>query len=162
MTNQHDVLNQEESKIAQELAQEKKDIKKYWFHHSVFATSFFDAQSIIIPDGERFIISSVQKLIPKIQDEEFKIKVSNLIHEESAHSRVHEAYNQMLSREGYRLDFSARLGKHMFSFFRKYFSDMTNLAISMSLEYFTFIFSKNGIENNLFDGDGVDKKLKRL
>lgn len=138
------------------------DIKKYWFHDSVFASSFFDAQSIIIPDGERFVISSVERAVSNISDEQFGNRIKNLLHEESAHSEVHDAYNQMLQREGYKLGFFAKLGGRIFYFFKKNFPNTINLGISSSIEYFTFIFSKHAFENNLFDGDRIDERLRRL
>jgi len=139
-----------------------QSIPKHWFHNSIFISSLFDASSVTIPDGERFIIASVQKLLPRVTNTELKTKLVTLLHEEAAHFRVHDAYNHMLVREGYRIGFATNLGKKTFTFFAKHCSGMTNLGISMCVEYFTLLFSKQILEHNVLNADGVDERLKRV
>lgn len=157
-----DVLNKRESTEASNLAKHHENIKKYWFHDSVFKSSFFDASSVIIPRGERFVIHSVEKLLHKVHDEKLKEEMTHLIHEETAHSRVHDAYNMMLEREGYNLHLSNSIENMIFPNFEKYLSPMTNLGISMCIEYFTLIFAKHTFEQSVLEDEGVDKRLKRV
>ncbi len=136
-------------------------IKKFWFHRSVFITSYFDASSVVIPEGERFVIASAEKVLGRIRDQELAERAATLLHEEGAHARVHDAYNLMLAREGYSLKYS-RVGPRLFNWMKRYLSDTTNVGISMCTEYFTLLFSKAVLEHGVLGEVGVDPRLARL
>ena len=156
MENHQEVLNKKEAVAAQRLAKHNENIKKYWFHDSVFKSSLGDASSIIIPRIERFIIHTVNRFLPTVSDQKLKAELTNLLHEETSHARVHDAYNAMLKREGYKINLSLKLEDSMFSFLEKFSSPLSNLGVCMCTEFFTLIFAKHTIEQKIFDEEGVD------
>jgi len=162
MENHQEVLNKKEAVAAQRLAKHNENIKKYWFHDSVFKSSLGDASSIIIPRIERFIIHTVNRFLPTVSDQKLKAELTNLLHEETSHARVHDAYNAMLKREGYKINLSLKLEDSMFSFLEKFSSPLSNLGVCMCTEFFTLIFAKHTIEQKIFDEEGVDPRLKRV
>src|SRR3989338_3796521 len=158
----HDVLDEKKIDIVERLAKHHEHIKKYWFHDSVFKSSYYDASSIVVPRGERFVIHSVERLLAKAKDKKLIEEMHHLIHEETAHTRVHDAYNAMLKREGYNIYLSHKVEDWFFGLFEKYFPPLTNLGISMCIEFFTLIFAKHTFEKKVLEDDGIDKRLKRV
>ena len=156
-----DFISSKESEVAGKLAFKHQGIKKYWLHDSVFISSFFDSSSFLIPDTERFIVKLVKRIAPDISDEELRKKAELLIHEESAHYSVHESYNTMLLREGYKIGFPMYINTAIFKFADKYFSNLTNMAITLTIEFFTLIVAKQFVPF-LAAQINVDERLKRL
>ena len=78
-------------------------IRTYWFDDNPVVTSFFNGLSVSIPEIERFIVGAAKDTLPLIRNHELKKSVEILTHEEEAHATVHDAYNNLLRKQGYRI-----------------------------------------------------------
>jgi uncharacterized protein len=77
------------------------DIPRYWLGRDAHKTRYFDALSLMFPDGERFFIDSVRAFRPAVAgDAELDAAVAGFIGQEAMHSREHLAYNERLQRQG--------------------------------------------------------------
>ena len=92
------VVNEREKLAADALMRAHVPITQTWLHHNAFLTSFFNASSVTIPHAERITIDSVEEALPRISDETLLREAQKIIHEEAAHYRVHDAYNEYLAR----------------------------------------------------------------
>lgn len=78
----------------------RADIPRYWLGNDAHITRFFDAMSLMFPDGERFFIDSVRAFRPAIADDaELNEAVGAFIGQEAMHSREHLEYNERLERQ---------------------------------------------------------------
>ncbi|MGV2481099.1 UNVERIFIED_CONTAM: metal-dependent hydrolase, partial [Salmonella enterica subsp. enterica serovar Weltevreden] len=51
------------------------DIPRYWLGGDAFKTRFFDAMSVLFPEGEKFFIACVRDYRDQIQDPELRAQV---------------------------------------------------------------------------------------
>jgi uncharacterized protein len=81
--------------------QMQADIPRYWLNGDAHQTRYFDALSLMFPDGERFFIDSVRTFRPDIADDAaLDAAVGGFIGQEAMHSREHLAYNERLEKQG--------------------------------------------------------------
>lgn len=149
-----------EKKIAY-LRRKHVPIKKYWFHDDVFKSSFFDASSIIIPSAEEYIIELVQKMEHLIRNKKLVKEKNHLIDEESAHSKVHNAYNRMLEGEGYDINAYRKSLQKLQTFLFKYLSLKSQLAVCAGIEHMTASMSLLAIDYGIMDV-GIDERMRKV
>jgi uncharacterized protein len=79
----------------------QSDIPRYWLDGDAHLTRYFDALSLMFPDGERFFIDSVRAFRVQVTDDPaLDDAVTGFIGQEAMHSREHLAYNERLERQG--------------------------------------------------------------
>jgi predicted metal-dependent hydrolase len=114
------------------------DIPRYWLDGDAHLTRFFDALSLMFPDGERFFIDSVRAFRAQIADDPvLNAEVGGFIGQEAMHSREHVEYNDRLERQG--------IGANELMMVLRKFQDkrartlppLGQLAITVCLEHFT-------------------------
>lgn len=80
---------------------------KDWHEQGPFITHFFNALSLLFPQGELFFMDSVRHYRQRIDDPALKQEIQGFIGQEAMHSREHLAYNDLLQAAGlpaHRLD----------------------------------------------------------
>jgi len=156
------VVNEREARHAWELMEEGALIPARWFKRQAFASIFFDAGSVSIPEAERLVISTAEEAAQYVIDPVLREKLHKLIAEETAHSRVHDAYNAYLARKGYPV---AKYEKEFAGWARwlnTRFSLMTRLAICATVEHFTACISRQILDTGIFEGEDVDERMDRV
>lgn len=128
------------------------NIPRYWHGGRRSVTHFFNAMSIVFPVGERFFIRSVKANLPFVKDAQLRKDIKAFMGQEGAHTREHEAYNRMLSDQGYpirRLEeetlFLLRLAKRVFN-------DRGQLGVTMGLEHLTAVLGNWFLLRGSFEG----------
>ncbi len=129
------------------------DIPKYWLGGDAFKTRFFDAMSILFPEGEKFFISCVRDYRDQITDPELAAQVKDFIYQEGQHGMVHTQFNDRLKAQGIEVDRILNKQKSiMFGFFRKRFPRTFTLGQTAAAEHLTALmahgFFKAGIMEN--------------
>lgn len=74
----------------------------WWNDGDAFRSRLFDAISLLLPSGEKFVIAVASDWLnaqPKtrLPDDELRLEVQRFIREEIAHSRAHRLYNDRLA-----------------------------------------------------------------
>lgn len=114
------------------------DIPRYWLDGDAHKTRFFDALSLMFPDGERLFIDSVRAFRADIADDPpLNAAVGGFIGQEAMHSREHLQYNERLEQQG--------IGANALIVVLRTFQDkrartlplLGQLAITICLEHFT-------------------------
>src|SRR5882757_3212003 len=76
------------------------DIPKYWLGGDPFKTRFFDAMSLLFPEGEKFFIACVRDYRDRIADPELQAQVKDFIYQEGQHGMVHTRFNDRVKAQG--------------------------------------------------------------
>ena len=114
------------------------DIPRFWVEGDAHKTRFFDAMSLMFPDGERFFIDSVRAFRDRIADDPvLDIQVGGFIGQEAMHSREHLQYNERLEKQGIGADELVRLLKTFQEKRAKKLPPLGQLAVTICLEHFT-------------------------
>lgn len=113
-------------------------IPVHWFADNCHMTRFFDAMSIMFPEGERAFIESVQHYRHRVgNDTELARTVTEFVAQEALHSREHVRYNRRLQEQGAPVEQLERCVAAQQAFARRYLPPGARLAITVCLEHFT-------------------------
>ncbi|MBE1162685.1 metal-dependent hydrolase [Dyella acidiphila] len=114
------------------------DIPRYWLNGDAHQTRYFDALSLMFPDGERFFIDSVRAFRPDIAgDMQLDAAVGGFIGQEAMHSREHLLYNERLQRQGVDAQGLMQIVKDVQDQRARTLSAAGQLALTICLEHFT-------------------------
>ncbi|CAD5108665.1 metal-dependent hydrolase [Zestomonas carbonaria] len=134
---------------------------RHWHGGDAFKTHFFDAMSVLFPDGERFFIDSVRLFRERIDEPLLKEQIRGFIGQEGHHSREHAEYSERLRALGYDVDYLERGLQRRLAFVRKYLSPELQLAATTSVEHLTAIMADAVLKNPRWL-DGADPAMARL
>lgn len=127
------------------------DIPRYWFGGDPFKSRFFDAMSLLFPEGEKFFISCVRDYRDQITDPELQAQVKDFIYQEGQHGIVHTRFNDRLKAQGIAVDnILERQKEIMFGFFRKRFSRTYTLGQTAAAEHMTALMAHGFFANRMF------------
>ncbi|MBB5357583.1 hypothetical protein HDE76_000765 [Rhodanobacter sp. ANJX3] len=114
------------------------DIPRFWVEGDAHKTRFFDAMSLMFPDGERFFIDSVRAFRAQIADDPvLDAEVSGFIGQEAMHSREHLEYNDRLEKQGIGAKELVQVLKTFQENRAKKLPPLGQLAVTICLEHFT-------------------------
>lgn len=97
-------------------------LPRWWLGNDPFRTHFFNAMSVLFPDGEQFFIDSVRHFRDRVTDPALAQQIRGFIGQEAHHSREHIEYNQRLRDLGYDIDALERPVKQRIRWIHKNFS----------------------------------------
>lgn len=127
------------------------DIPRYWFGGDPFKTRFFDAMSLLFPEGEKFFIACVRDYRDRITDPELQAQVKDFIYQEGQHGMVHTQFNNRLKAQGIAVDeILRRQNDIMFGFFRKRCSSTYTLGQTAAAEHMTALMAHGFFGTDMF------------
>lgn len=128
------------------------DIPKYWLDNDPFKTRFFDAMSILFPEGEKFFITCVRDYRDQITDPVLQHQVKDFMYQEGQHGMVHTQFNNRVKAQGVEVDRILQKQKDiMFGFFRKYFPRTFTLGQTAAAEHLTALMAHSFSESGVFN-----------
>lgn len=117
-------------------------IPVHWLGGHCHLTRFYDAMSIMFPEGERAFIESVQCYRDRIgSDAGLARAVTEFVAQEALHSREHVRYNQRLRAQGAPVERLERRVVAQQALARRYLTSAVRLSITICLEHFTAMFA---------------------
>lgn len=126
------------------------DLPRYWFGGDAFASRFFDAMSLLFPEGERFFIACVRDFRDQITDHTLRQQVRDFMYQEGQHGMVHTAFNNRLAEQGVAVDhILAEERRFLFGIFRKRMSRRYTLAQTAAAEHLTAMMAHGFFEKGL-------------
>ncbi|MEQ1440753.1 metal-dependent hydrolase [Fontimonas sp. SYSU GA230001] len=127
------------------------DIPRYWFGGDPFKTRFFDAMSLLFPEGERFFIACVRDFRDQVTDPKLQAEIKDFIYQEGQHGMVHTRFNDRLKAQGIAVDvILKRQVDIMFGFFRKRFPRTYTLGQTAAAEHMTALMAHGFFSTGLF------------
>ncbi|MBC9249737.1 metal-dependent hydrolase [Pseudomonas alcaligenes] len=134
---------------------------RHWHGDNAFKSHFFDAMSLLFPDGERFFIDSVRLYRDQVSDPRQLEQIRGFIGQEAHHSREHQHYSDALRACDYDLDYLERRLKRRLAFVRKHLPGKMQLAATVSVEHLTAIMADAILQNPDWLR-GADPSMARL
>ncbi|OPG72256.1 metal-dependent hydrolase [Pseudomonas ogarae] len=106
-------------------------------------TYLFDAFSVLLPAGEQFVISVVEKAAVQLQQASVLAHDSRrFVAEERAHQRAHRLYNQQLEKQGFEVkQYELGIEKDLATLQSKW-SLNAQLALAAAFEHVTAVISR--------------------
>ncbi len=115
---------------------------RYYYDNNPFHSAFLTALSSLFPEGESFFVESVRHYRDQITDPILKAQVSGFIGQEAMHSKEHQAFNDMATRQGYPVDKVDKILAKVLRFGQKTLPASVQLSITVSLEHYTAIIAE--------------------
>lgn len=137
-------------------------IRRYWFDNDPFKTTCANSLSVPVPEAERFVIRTAQEALPQISDSNLREAVDILLHEEDAHSQVHDGYNALIIAQGYRIAPFVSFSEKLYQFLNTHADLKTRLAVCLSAEYLTALTGQHILTSNPFHDTDTDSRMRRL
>ena len=134
---------------------------RHWHGGDAFKSHFFDAMSLLFPDGERFFIDAVRAYRDQVTDPQQQAQIRGFIGQEAHHSREHQHYSEALRESGYDLDYLERRLKKRLAFVRKHLPPKVHLAATTAVEHLTAIMADAILQNPEWL-EGADPTMARL
>ena len=127
----------------------QSDIPRYWLNGDAHQTRYFDALSLMFPDGERFFIDSVRAFRPEIADDPaLDAAVGGFIGQEAMHSREHLAYNERLERQGVGAFALMDIVRDVQDRRARTLPPIGQLAVTICLEHFTAMLADHVLRHH--------------
>lgn len=123
------------------------DIPRWWFDNDPFKTRFFDAMSLLFPEGEKFFIQCVRDYRDQIRDPELLAQVKDFTYQEGQHGMVHTAYNRRIAAQGVAVDVIVEQEKRILAWFRAKLPARYNIAHTAAVEHMTAIMAHGFMEH---------------
>jgi predicted metal-dependent hydrolase len=136
-------------------------VPRYWHSGSPYITHFFNALSIVFPEGERFFIDSVRRFEKDVRDPRTRLDVRSFIRQEAHHGHQHELYNRILADNGVPVTRPEAFLRSALSFVRRHAPARMQLAATITLEHFTAILA-NQLLTNPRNTDGMHAAMRPL
>lgn len=114
------------------------DVPRYWLAGNPFRTRFFDAMSIMFPEGERYFISCVRDFRDAVTDPRLRQDIQAFIRQEGQHGMVHSQFNDRLRAQGVDVDrLEGYTRRFLFGFMRRFLPKKHTLAATAACEHLT-------------------------
>lgn len=123
------------------------DIPRHWFGGDAFKTRFFDALSLLFPEGERFFIECVRDYRDQVSDPQLAEDIKHFTLQEGQHSQVHIEYNRRIGRQGIKVDQIEAAHKAVIAWEREHFSSEFTLAETAAAEHMTALMAHFFLNN---------------
>ncbi|HVT35450.1 MAG TPA: metal-dependent hydrolase [Nevskiaceae bacterium] len=119
-----------------------------WHGLGTIASHWFNVQSLMFPQGERYFIRSVRRYRDRIRDPQLQEQIAGFIAQEAMHGREHDAYNAALARAGYPVAWMERWVSVLIALAEKAQPPSARLAETAGLEHLTAIGAEVLLSND--------------
>ena len=124
------------------------DIPRFWYGNDPFKTRFFDAMSLLFPEGEKFFIQCVRDYRDRIDDPQLQAEVKDFTFQEAQHTRVHIEFNRRVERQGVEVAEVEAMQKKVLAWYRRHFPRKFTLAQTAAAEHMTALMAHFVLENS--------------
>jgi predicted metal-dependent hydrolase len=136
--------------------------ERYWLDGDCHRTRFYDALSIMFPEGERFFIESVRYWRDKAEgNPKLEAEIAAFIGQEAMHRREHIEYNSRLAAQGMPVEALEHYITYRHDRARARLSKAGLLGMTVVLEHFTAMLADQLLRHpgNLA---GADPQMARI
>ena len=134
---------------------------RYWARSSKFLTHWYNAMSVVFPEGEKFFIDSVRHFEDQITDPKLREQVRGFVAQEGHHALQHRLLNGIARELGADIAPQEQWIKAFLQLTRSRLSPEEQLATTCALEHYTAIWGDELLEHPECM-DGVDPRMQPL
>ncbi|MFO0547197.1 MAG: metal-dependent hydrolase [Polyangiaceae bacterium] len=146
-----------------ELEFDASEVPRDWYDADLHITTFLDAFSILLPEGERFFVKSVRDTMGAVTDPALRERIAGFIGQEAVHARGHEVFNRFRGDEGTRaMQAIERDLKKLLIGARRTLPPTGRLAVTCALEHFTALFAESLLGPNAEFRDKMHPAVRAL
>ena len=127
---------------------EFEKVPRFWFGGDPFKTRFFDAMSMLFPEGEKFFIECVRDYRDQVTDPELKQQIKDFMLQEGQHGMVHTRFNDRLKDQGIEVDRILEYQVKVLGNYRKKTPKWFTLSMTASAEHMTAIMAHSFMERS--------------
>lgn len=144
-----------------DLSFDPNDVPRYWYAKDPTLTMFWNAFSLLLPEGERFFVDSVRHYRSTIEDTELLAAVNGFVAQESMHGKEHDGLNAMIAAQGLSIakPIESNL-KKLLDVGRKFPAEH-RLAITCALEHFTAMIGEQLLRDE-WHQENIDPRVRDL
>jgi predicted metal-dependent hydrolase len=118
-------------------------VPRDWYRGDAHLTTFWNALSLLFPEGERFFVESVRRFRDRIEDPAQRAAIDGFIGQEAMHGRAHRAFNDMVRQRDLAVSAEAEEQlRRLLKFARRTLTPRGQLAVTCALEHFTAILAE--------------------
>jgi len=123
-------------------------VPRDWYRGDAHLTTFWNALSLLFPEGERFFVESVRRYKDRIADPALREAIDAFIGQEAMHGRAHRAFNDMVRSRGLGVAGPAEEQlRKLLELGRRRLSPRGQLAVTCALEHYTAILAEQLLRN---------------
>ena len=131
---------------------DRDDIPRHWLGGDAFKSRFFDAMSLLFPEGEKFFIACVRDYRDQVKDPQLAAQVKDFMYQEGQHGMVHNKFNARIAAQGVNVDAVVNRQKTiLFDVFRKKLPKVYTLAHTAAAEHLTALMAHGFSETDIMD-----------
>jgi hypothetical protein len=124
-------------------------VPRDWYRGDAHLTTFWNALSLLFPEGERFFVESVRRFRDRIEDPSQRAAIDGFIGQEAMHGRAHRAFNDMVRQRDLAVSAEAEAGlRRLLGFARRTLTPKGQLAVTCALEHFTAILAEQLLQRD--------------
>jgi uncharacterized protein len=128
------------------------DLPRHWFGGNALATQIVNGVNLLFPDGERFFVRSVKKVLDRLDAPDLVQQARGFFGQEGRHAHAHEDFFATMRAQGYQIDrFLALYEKVTYETLERRLPEMVNLAGTAACEHFTAILAEGVLEGGVLD-----------
>ncbi len=116
-------------------------VPRYWFGGDPFKTRFFDAMSMLFPEGEKFFIECVRDFRDQVSDPDMKEQIRDFMLQEGQHGMVHTQFNNRLKAQGIDVDRILSQQVRVLNAYRQKTPSWFTLSITVAAEHMTAVMA---------------------
>lgn len=118
-------------------------VPRDWYRGDAHLTTFWNALSLLFPEGERFFVESVRRYRDRIEDAALRDAIDGFIGQEAMHGRSHRAFNDLVRTQGIDVAAAAESQlRRLLDLGRRTLSRKGQLAVTCALEHYTAILAE--------------------
>jgi uncharacterized protein len=138
---------------------------RHWHGGDAFLSQYYNALSMSFPAGEQSFIDAVRdcsKLLPDTAEyAQLRATVAQFIGQEATHRRIHNLYNEHLTKQGLVNHWESWINKRLAFAKKRNIKPIHMLAVTAAIEHCTAVFA-DGTHRYESWFDGADEKMKTL
>jgi hypothetical protein len=124
-------------------------VPRDWYRGDAHLTTFWNALSLLFPEGERFFVESVRRFRDRIEDPAQRAAIDGFIGQEAMHGRAHRLFNDLVRQRDVAVSAEAEAGlRRLLAFARRTLTPKGQLAVTCALEHFTAILAEQLLQQD--------------
>jgi uncharacterized protein len=135
-------------------------VPRHWLANNAVGTAISNGVNMLFPHGERFFVRSVHYYLDEIKDPELRAQVKAFFKQEGHHASAHDAFNDVLRRQGFKIDRFLGRYRGISTWFEERMPPKINLAGTAAAEHFTAILADGAFSKGILDS--LDPSVQQL